>query len=91
MDIRGGDVRMTKKEFESLRLRREDVLRGMAYMVHAAGMPDIEFVLRQQENKLDIVEVHENGRYMQEACIEGDSLTAMILKVLEVIISSGNA
>lgn len=88
---RFGGEDMTKEEFKDLQLRRKDVLRGMAYMVHAAGMPGITFVLRQSETKRDIVEIHEDGRYMQEADIEEDSLTAMIPKVLEVIISSGNA
>ena len=71
--------------FDSLEAKRRDVLSMLQATLQAAGMPDITFRLIQSENKLDVVEIYSNGRYMQEACIEGDSLTAMVRDVLDVV------
>lgn len=63
--------------------KREKILSLLEQALHVAGSTDISFHLKESARRPDIVEIYSRGRYIREACVEDDSLTAMMVDVLE--------
>lgn len=66
--------------------QREHVLKLLGLTLEAAGMPGIKFRLIESERRPDVVEVLQHGRHCTEACIDCDSLQAMVRDVLDKVI-----
>ncbi len=66
--------------------RRERVLKLLGLTLEAAGLTGIGFVLKESERRPDIVKIMKHGQYCAEACIDCDSLSAMVMDVLEKVL-----
>ena len=75
-----------EKAHDQSREARENVLMHLENLLHAAGMESITLKLNLQIYCPDKVDIMVNGKPYKEACIECDSLPAMIQDVLEVIL-----
>ena len=65
---------------------REKVLGLLAETLHAAGRHDVTFLLRESKRRPDTVDIFRGGRLYEVACIDCDSLQAMIRDVLDQVI-----
>lgn len=66
--------------------QREHVLELLELTLKAAGMAGIGFKLKESARRPDVVEILQHGRHCTEACIDCDSLQAMVKDVLDKVI-----
>lgn len=65
---------------------RQRVLGLLAETLQAAGLPGVAFTLKESRSRPDAVEIYQGGRLYRVACIDCDSLSAMVRDVLDQVI-----